>query len=116
MKRILIHIILVLSIPALCQAAYRSDVLQNVHGSGVDLYRLEIDTGWRTGINGMQYMEVVPDVPVADVKVLSLDKIHGGIPCSSKEAPGDMVSMVSFVWAELFGGVDIVAEVKEFAR
>jgi hypothetical protein len=27
-----------------------------------------------------------------------------------------MVSMMSFVWAEMFGGVDIVAEVKDFAR
>ncbi len=31
-------------------------------------------------------------------------------------APRDMISMVSFVWARMFGGVDIVAEARDFAR
>ncbi|UCG38387.1 MAG: hypothetical protein JSV00_09415 [bacterium] len=40
----------------------------------------------------------------------------GGGGVSRQPAPDDMVSMMSFLWAELFGGVDIVAEVRTFAR
>jgi len=44
----------------------------------------------------------------------SLRTLAHGLPRDPRPAPRDMVSMMSLLWAEIFGGVDIVAEVKEF--
>jgi hypothetical protein len=46
---------------------------------------------------------------------VSLKTTAAGLPCDVRQTPEDMVSMISFLWAEMFGGVDIVAEVREFA-
>jgi len=116
MKRTVIYILIVLAIPALCQGSV---------GAGPDLglpvfqwaaYHLDLERSWCV------------DHPVAgslDLAAVggrrahaygSLDRIHGGMPHGGRPAPGDMMSMMSFVWAQLFGGVDIIAEVKDFAR
>lgn len=45
----------------------------------------------------------------------SLREVNSGFAGRQKPVPRDMASMMSFVWAEMFGGVDLVAEVRAFA-
>ncbi|MGD8353698.1 MAG: hypothetical protein PVJ01_05985, partial [Pseudomonadota bacterium] len=117
MRKTVCLIFLYLLIPALCQGyndheprldypesartVYSSHKLVFDHrwpGDDIDLSALSVDT--------------LPD----GFRLISLRDINGGIPGRKQPVPGDMVSMMSFVWAEVFGGVDVVAEVREFAR
>ncbi len=119
MKRTVIYIILILTIPALCHGSIGPNprlefpVLETAVW---DAYRLELEREWKVGTLSVDSFELAPVTGEGNKKVLSLDEINGGIPHSGRPSPRDMVSMMSFVWAEMFGGVDIVAEVKDFAR
>ena len=119
MKRTVIHIILILAIPTLCQGSIGPDPrlnLSELGTTGWDAYRLELEHEWQTGISSVGSLGLVPADGRGKMAGCSLAEIHGGIPHSGRPTPRDMVSMMSFVWAEMFGGVDIVAEVKVFAR
>ena len=110
-----IAVILILTIPALCQGSIGPDPsleLPELETGRWDAYHLEIGAG-TFSIDSLDHGAVSGE---RNMKSRSLNEIHGGIPYSGKPAPTDMASMMSFVWAEMFGGVDIVAEVKDFAR
>ena len=77
-------------------------------------YSLMLETGWETGWLSTSRLDLnaLPETGTSGL----LDQIHGDIALMNLPAPKDMVSMMSFVWAQMFGGVDIVAEVRDFAR
>jgi hypothetical protein len=119
MKLKIINIILILAIPALSHGSIGPDprlefpVLKTVVWNA---YHLELEGEWHVGTLSVDSFELTPVAGEDNKKLRSLDEISGGIPHSGRPSPKDMVSMMSFVWAEMFGGVDIVAEVKDFAR
>ena len=110
-----IAMILILTIPVLCQGSIGPGPrleLPELEKARWDAYHLELEAG-TISMGSLDHGAVAGD---RKMNSRSLNEIHGGIPYSGKPTPGDMVSMMSFVWAEMFGGVDIVAEVKDFAR
>ncbi len=119
MKRTVIYIILTLAIPALCHGSIgpaprlEFPVFETAEWNA---YHLEVERELQTSTVRIGSLDLAPVVGEKYMAGHSLDEIHGGIPYSARPAPKDMVSMMSFVWAEMFGGVDIVAEVKDFAR
>ena len=119
MRRTVITIILILAIPALCQGSLGPDLhlqLSEPAANGQVDFHLELEQGWRAGISNRGGMDLSPAASQWGAAGYSLGGIHAGMPRSNNPAPRDMLSMMSFVWAEMFGGVDIVAEVKDFAR
>ncbi|MDF1525162.1 MAG: hypothetical protein RRA15_08465 [bacterium] len=110
-----IAMIFILTIPALSQGSIGPGPcleLPELETGRWDAYHLEIGAGTFS-------VESLDHGAAAGKRKMnrhSLNEIHGGLSYSGKPAPGDMASMMSFVWAEIFGGVDIVAEVKDFAR
>lgn len=119
MRRTVITIILILAIPALCQGSFGPDLhlqLSEPAARGQVGFHLELKQGWRAGISNRGGMDLSPAASQWGAAGYSLGGIHAGMPRSNNPAPRDMLSMMSFVWAEMFGGVDIVAEVKDFAR
>jgi hypothetical protein len=114
-----VAMILILTIPVLCQGSIGPGPrleLPELATARWNAYHLELERGWEADAVVDVTLEYVPGSDLRINTVRSLNGINSGLPCDSKSAPGDMVSMVSFVWAEMFGGVDIVAEVKDFAR
>jgi hypothetical protein len=114
-----IAMILILTIPALCLGsigpAHRLE-FPTVETAGWDAYRLRLEREWQADAVRDVTLELIPGSGYGINSVRSLNGTSSGLPCENKPAPRDMVSMMSFVWAEMFGGVDIVAEVKDFAR
>lgn len=114
-----IAMILILTIPVLCQGSigpmHRLE-LAELETAGWDAYRFSLEREWQLDTSGGDSLDLAPVVGEKNILGGSLNDIHGGIPHSNMPAPRDMVSMMSFVWAEMFGGVDIVAEVRDFAR
>jgi len=112
--------ILILTIPVLCQGSigqtHRLD-LPGLETVSWDLIRLDMVNEWQADplINRTSF-DLESDVSKEHMTVDSLNDIHGGIPYAGKPAPKDMASMMSFVWAEMFGGVDVVAELRAFAK
>ncbi len=110
-----IAMILILTIPVLCQGSIGPDPrldLPELEKARWDAYHLEFGAGtFRVG--SFDHRLVASE---RKMNSRSLNEINGGIPYSGKPTPRDMVSLMSFVWAEMFGGVDIVAEVRDFAR
>lgn len=119
MRTIAITMILILTVPAICLGsigpAHRLD-LPEVETSGWEAYRLVVRHTWTTddpqGVN----LDFAPGPEYGISSVSSLNRIKSGLPWERNLAPRDMISMMSFVWAQTLGGVDIVAEVKDFAR
>ena len=110
-----IAMILILTIPVLCQGSIGPGPrleLPELEKARWDAYHLELGAG-TFSVGSLDHGAVAGD---RKMNSRSLNEIHGGMPYSGKPAPQDMASMMSFVWAEMFGGVDIVAEVKDFAR
>ncbi len=119
MKRTVIYIILILAIPALSYGSIGPNPRLEFPGLETaewDTYHLELEREWQVGTLSVDSFELAPVAGEGNKKVRSLDEINGGVPHSGRPSPKDMVSMMSFVWAEMFGGVDIVAEIKEFSR
>jgi hypothetical protein len=111
--------ILILIIPTLCLGslgpAHRLES-STLETAMWDVYRIEVEGKWQAVTAVDVTWQYVPGAGYENTTIRSLNGIDGGLPCESNPAPRDMVSMMSFVWAEMFGGVDIVAEVKDFAR
>jgi len=119
MRLKIIYIILILTIPALCHGSIGPNLRLEfpvLETAKWDAYHLELEREWQVSTLSVDSFELAPVTGEGNKKVLSLDEINGGIPHSGRPSPRDMVSMMSFVWAEMFGSVDIVAEVKDFAR
>jgi hypothetical protein len=119
MKRYVLYIILYLAIPAISHGstgpvsgANSPDLLT----VGWDSYRLEYESMWEETVSNPGSFTFIPAQGNWISANRSLREVSGGIPLKNRPAPRDMASMMSFVWAEMFGGVDIVAEVKDFAR
>ena len=116
---ILITIILILTVPVLCQGSigpiHRLAFLE-LESAGWDTYRLNFENEWQASGSSGGSLDFAAVAVERIMTGHSLDDIHGGIPYSGKPAPKDMASMMSFVWAEMFGGVDVVAEVRFFAK
>lgn len=119
MKRAVIYIFFLFATPAICLGSTgvpSSPEFPHLEKNLRDAYFLMLEHEWKSEIvtsGALDHAAVALD---EDEMGLSLWKIHGGLPSSVRESPGDMVSMVSFIWAQMFGGVDVVAQVKEFAR
>lgn len=124
MKRSFLYIVpvlavLVLAIPALGRASIGPDTCLEfaaLEKAAWDAYRLDFKSDWQAGGTRLGSLDLHPVLENGNKIGRSLNGVHGGIPNSGRPSPGDMLSMVSFVWAEVFGGVDVVAEVKDFAR
>lgn len=119
MRHALITITLILAIPVLCHGSINPDArlgLPEFEASGWNEYHLELDRAWHDDSVVDLTLGYVPGFDLRISSVRSLNEIHGGTPYSGKPAPCDMASMVSFLWSEMLIGVDIVAEVKDFAR
>lgn len=119
MRRTVITIILTLAIPAFCQGSTGPDLQLRflaLAGGGQDVFHLELKQDWSAGVSNWDGLDLSPAAFQRDEAGYSLGGVHAGMPRSNNPAPKDMVSMMSFVWAEMLGGVDIVAEVKDFAR
>jgi len=119
MKRSILYIVLILAIPALCHGSIGPEPRLGfpVLETGLrDAYYLELENIWQEATFNADSFDLTP---VAGERIIaggSFYEIRGGVAPSDRPAPSDMISMMSFVWAEMFGGVDIVAEVKDFAR
>jgi hypothetical protein len=119
MRQTFIAIILILIIPALCQGSIAPTPrleFPACETSGWSVYHLEFENHWQIGTFNTGSFNLSPVAGERKTTVGSFDAIHGGVVRSARPAPRDMLSMMSFVWAEMFGGVDIVAEVKDFAQ
>ncbi len=119
MRHTVIAIILILIFPVLCQGSIGLDShleFPELETAGWDAYLLDLEREWQAGNSGGGSLDFTPIAGQKNMTVSSLNDIHGGRPYSGKPAPKDMASMMSFVWAEMFGGVDVVAEVRAFAK
>lgn len=119
MKRTVLSILFISILPAFCYGSTGPGLrLGEADPEGVLWrgYSLELQEEWVIKKNGMHSLDLPPLPGARDGKSGSLDEIRGGLPCAGRPVPRDMVSMMSFVWAQMFGGVDIVAEVRDFAR
>jgi hypothetical protein len=119
MRHAVLAIILILTIPAFCQGSIGpapSLELTKLETAGWDDYRLQLEHQLQADTAGSGSLDFALDAGEWKINSRSLDEINGGIPYAGKPAARDMASMMSFVWAEIFVGVDIVAEVKDFAR
>jgi hypothetical protein len=119
MKRRFLYIVLVLAIPALSWGSIGPDTLLEFpvfETAAWDAYRLDFESDWLAGGTRLGSLDLHPVFKNGNKIGRSLNEVHGGISNSGRPSPGNMLSMVSFVWAKVFGGVDVVAEVKDFAR
>ena len=119
MKRVVIYILLLLTIPALCQGSVGPDPdlkISQLRSYSRDACELKLELDWLEVTVPVGRLDLTLDDQEGDKMDHFLEEIQGGIRPSDRAVPRDMVSMMSFVWGEMFGGVDIVAEVKEFAR
>lgn len=119
MKRTVLYIVLILAIPALCHGSIGlgTRLEHPLSETAVwNAYNLKLEHVWMADLDDISHLDLHLASGAKIIDIGSLEEIHGGIPLISRPAPKDMVSMMSFIWAEMFGGVDIVAEVKDFAR
>ena len=119
MRHSVITMIIILTIPTLCLGSVGPDHhldVSHFEVLGFDDYRLELEEKMQSVTFNIDTLDLTPNAGEGNMSGHALDDLNGGIPGTVRSAPRDMVSMMSFVWAEMFGGVDIVAEVKDFAR
>ena len=119
MRHSVIAIILILTIPTLSQGSVDPDHhldIPQLETVGSDLYHLRVEQKLQVDTFNIGNLDLTPMAGEENEMGRSLDDINGGLPHSDRPVPRDMLSMMSFVWAEMFGGVDIVAEIKDFAR
>ena len=114
MKRTALITILILTLPALCQGSVGPMPVLDTPKVEWNGYRLDLDDSMAADRSGS--LELTPQ---------SLSVILKGNTVSLDDAltyqaevysPRDMVSMVSYMWAELTGSMDVVAELTQFAR
>lgn len=110
-------ILIILILPVLCLGSVSSgpDLVPPM-GRADDGVSFRLDVERNTGAELPGDWTVDLETTGISERVRSLRQVRGGTPCPGKPAPDDMISMMSFLWGRMFGGVDIVAEVKDFAR
>ncbi len=116
MRRIALLTLTILIFPALCWGSVSPD--PNLELDGVEWTAFRLDLGSSlTANNPVRYRMDLPLVEQARAAgYISWINSLGNVPTTGRQDPDDMVSMASFLWAELMGGVDVVAEVKMFSR
>ncbi len=115
MRRTVLLTILILTIPALCGANAKLKEPTELPGFVLDSFHLESGNHWTTDGPGFS----VRDLPGSTIAVREdrpfLMEREFSSP-ARQDLPDDMVSMMSFVWAELTGCADVVREVRTFSR
>ncbi|MDT8396838.1 MAG: hypothetical protein RRA32_10430 [bacterium] len=116
MKKTVLQMILILILPALCLGSAGPGANLEVPGVEWAAFRLDLASPLTADTPALRRL-ALPRVeesrapgyssPINDPENARIAAGYG---------PDNMVSMVSFVWAELTGGVDLVAEVREFSR
>ncbi len=116
MRRTALILILILILPTLCWGSVSPELSLEVPGIEWTAFRLDLESRWTA--DGSRFY--VSDLTRSAVAAASKDSAsmlrQEFIPMVDRHGPDDMVSMMSFIWAELTGGVDVVAEVKAFSR
>jgi len=100
MKHTVLLTIIILTLPALCQGSESPMVSLELPAIQWETFSLELGTP----LMGQAYTEL------GSIPSWELNRPNGLV------APNNMISMASFVWAEMTGSVDIVAEVRIFSR
>jgi hypothetical protein len=117
MRKALILILPFLVIPGFCRGDTDPGLcleLSEITSAVYSQHRLVLDHRWPSG--EVELPDLIINNRPVKVKDTSLKEFNGNLPGPEKPSPDDMISMASFVWAEIFGGVDVVAEIREFAR
>lgn len=118
MKYAVTVLILTLTLPNPCFGHTVSDphleptVLET---NGWEGYHLDIEQFSQSSPSFRLNSDLAPLIEDLRPASRSLRTMDAGLPCDTRSVPEDMVSMISFLWAEMFGGVDVVAEAKELA-
>jgi hypothetical protein len=108
MKRTVLLIIIILTLPALCHGSVSPEPVLELSGDWYQMLDLDLDVD----------LELLPkgtvrfDVPGLDPSLT----VQGPNYTNKMVSPDNMISMASFIWAELTGSVDIVSEVRTFSR
>jgi hypothetical protein len=100
MKRTVLLTIIILTFPALCQGSESPMLSLELPAIQWEAFSLELGTP----LMGQSYIDL------GSTPSWELHRPTGMV------APNNMISMASFVWAEMTGSVDIVAEVRTFSR
>ena len=100
MKRTALLMIIILTLPALCQGSESPLVTLELPAIQWDAFSLDLETPLR----GQVYTD------------LGSTPSRESYRPNDMVAPNNMISMASFVWAEMTGSVDIVGQVRTFSR
>lgn len=118
MKQAVTVFILTLILPALCLGHTVPDPRPEptvLDTAAWEEYRLDIEQFRQNSPSSRLKPDIALFIEDQRPASRSLRTVSVGLPCDVRSTPEDKVSMISFLWAEMFGGVDIVAEAKEFA-